>query len=425
MALNAEFAAVIGYLERDRGVDRETILQAIEGSVEQAARKNTRVSADFTVRIDRKTLEIKAWDVYAVSDSEHGLGILTVEQARRFDPNVQDGDTVEVPFPAAKLGRIAAQTAKQTILQKIREAERNNVYNEYKDRVGDIVTGSVKLLARKDVFVELGKTEALLPAKERIPSEDYNTGDMVRAYVLRVQNENSGPAVTLSRACPEFVRALFRLEVSEVADGVVEVVSVARDPGRRSKVAVRLVDPNGPDPVSACIGKGGSRIRNIVRELNGEKLDVVAYSDDPEYYVRNALKPAEPTTVEVDYEEHKVYVTVPQDKLSLAIGRSGQNVRLATKLTGWNVSITADEETAGEEEDGVFTTKREELIYRLAKDFDVTTVVAEQLVDNGYHSAEGVVHVDQAYFQASTQLDWETVRSIYERAEAIVEAKGE
>lgn len=425
MALNAEFAAVIGYLERDRGVDRETILQAIEGSVEQAARKNTRVSADFTVRIDRKTLEIKAWDLYAVSDSEHGLGILTVEQARRFDPEVQDGDTVRVPFPAAKLGRIAAQTAKQTILQKIREAERNNVYNEYKDRVGDIVTGSVKLLARKDVFVELGKTEALLPAKERIPSEDYNTGDMVRAYVLRVQNENSGPAVTLSRACPEFVRALFRLEVSEVADGVVEVVSVARDPGRRSKVAVRLVDPNGPDPVSACIGKAGSRIRNIVRELNGEKLDVVAYSDDPEIYVRNALKPAEPTTIDVDYDAHTVYVTVPADKLSLAIGRSGQNVRLATKLTGWKVSITADEETATEEEDGVFTTKREELIYRLAKDFDVTTVVAEQLVDNGYHSAEGVVHVDQAYFQASTQLDWETVRSIYERAEAIVASKGE
>ena len=252
MAMNAEFAAVIGYLERERGVDRETILQAIEGSVEQAARKNTRVSADFTVRIDRKTLELKAWDLYAVSDSEHGLGILTVAQARRFDPNVQDGDTVKVPVPAEKLGRIAAQTAKQTIMQKIREAERSNVYNEYKDRVGDIVTGTVKLVARKDLYVELGKTEAVLPAKERIPSEEYNTGDVIRAYVLRVQNESSGPAVILSRACTDFVKALFRLEVAEVADGVVEILGVARDPGRRSKVAVRSLDP-AVDPMGASV----------------------------------------------------------------------------------------------------------------------------------------------------------------------------
>ena len=243
MATNAEFAAVIGYLERERGVDRETILQAIEMSVEQAARKNTKVSADFTVHIDRKTLEIKAWDLCPVSDSERGPGILTVAQARRFDPEAQDGDTVKVPFPAASLGRIAAQTAKQTIMQKIRDAARTNVYNAYKDRVGEIVTGTVKLMARKDVYVELGKTEAVLPAKERLPGEDYNTGDVVRAYVLRVQNESSGPAITLSRACPEFVKALFRLDVAEVADGVVEVVAVARDPGRRAKVAVRSLDP--------------------------------------------------------------------------------------------------------------------------------------------------------------------------------------
>ncbi len=425
MAMNAEFAAVVGYLERERGVDRETILQAIEGSVEQAARKNTRVSADFTVRIDRKTLEIKAWDLYVVSNSERGPGIVTLAQARRFDPEVKEGETVKVPFPAERLGRIAAQTAKQTIMQKIRDAERNNVYNEYKDRVGDIVTGSVKLLARKDVFVELGKTEALLPAKEQIPSEEYNTGDVVRAYVLRVQNEASGPAVTLSRSCPEFVKALFRLEVAEVADGVVEIVGVVRDPGRRAKVAVRSLDPT-LDPVGACVGLRGARVRNVVRELNGEKLDIVRYSDDPEIYAREALKPAEPTTITVDDEAHAIHATVPAEKLSLAIGRAGQNVRLATKLTGWKISITADEApAAAEQSERLFETKRDEMVHQLAKELDVTTVVAEALFDRGFHSPEGILHAEPAYLQEATGLEESQVKAIYERAQALADEMGE
>ena len=425
MAMNAEFAAVVGYLERERGVDRETILQAIESSVEQAARKNTRVSADFTVRIDRKTLEIKAWDLYVVSNTERGPGIVTVAQARRFNPEAQEGETVEVPFPAEKLGRIAAQTAKQTIMQKIREAERSNVYNEYKDRVGDIVTGTVKLLARKDVYVELGKTEAVLPAKERIPSEEYATGDVVRAYVLRVQNDASGPAVTLSRACPEFVKALFRLEVAEVADGVIEIVNVARDPGRRAKVAVRSLDPD-VDAIGSCVGMRGARVRNVVRELNGEKLDIVRYSDDPELYAREALKPAEPTSITVDDEAHAIHATVPADKLSLAIGRAGQNVRLATKLTGWKISITADEVLASEEtNEQIFESKRDEMVHQLAKELDITTVVAETLFDRGFHSPEGVLHAEPAYFQETTGLDEAQVKAIYVRAQVVVDEQGE
>ncbi len=425
MAMNAELAAIVNYLERDRGVDREIIIQAIESSVEQAARRNTNVSSDFRVHIDRKTLELQAWDIYAVSDDERGIGILTVEQARRFDPNVNDGDVVKVPIPAARLGRIAAQTARQTITQKIREAERANVYNEFKDRVGEIVTGSVKLIARKDIFVELGKTEAMLPAKERIPSEDYVVGDVIRAFVQRVQNEQSGPAVTLSRACPEFVRALFRLEVAEIADGEVEVMSVARDPGRRSKVAVRALVPH-IDPVAACIGKHGDRVRNIVRELNNEKLDIVLYSDDPEIYVREALKPAEPTTLEIDDDAHTVYVTVPADKLSLAIGRSGQNVRLATRLTGWKISITADEEIVSEESDDVlFESKRERMIHVLARDLNVTHSVAEKMFDNGFHSAEGILYAEPAYFATATGLDDVTVQDVYRAAQLVVDAKGE
>lgn len=432
MAAGTEFEAVVTYLERERGVDRETVLQAIESSVEQAARKNTRVSADFTVRIDRKTLEIQAWDVYAVSDSSHGFGIVTVEQARRFDPTVEDGDTVKIPMPASKLGRIAAQTAKQTIMQKIREAERANIYNEYKNREGEIVSGSVKLVARRDVFIELGKTEAVMPAKECLPMESYNPGDTVRAYVLRVQNETSGPAVTLSRACPDFVKALFRQEVAEVAEGSVEIVAIARDPGRRTKVAVRSLDPNPRvDPASACIGTSGARVRAIVQELNNEKLDVVRYSDDPEEFVREALKPARISTIYADDDTHTVHVTVPADKLSSAIGRSGQNVRLAMRLTGWKISITSDEELAGEapvQEElntQVFENKRMQKTHELAVELNVTMDVAERLFERGFHSPEGILAVEPAYLQKEVELSKDVLQDIYDRAHAVVAAKGE
>jgi N utilization substance protein A len=248
---------------------------------------------------------------------------------------------------------------------------------------------------------------------------------VIRAFVQRVQNEQSGPAVTLSRACPEFVRALFRLEVAEIADGEVEVMSVARDPGRRSKVAVRALVPH-IDPVAACIGKHGDRVRNIVRELNNEKLDIVLYSDDPEIYVREALKPAEPTTLEIDDDAHTVYVTVPADKLSLAIGRSGQNVRLATRLTGWKISITADEEIVSEESDDVlFESKRERMIHVLARDLNVTHSVAEKMFDNGFHSAEGILYAEPAYFATATGLDDVTVQDVYRAAQLVVDAKGE
>ncbi|MBQ9693750.1 MAG: transcription termination factor NusA [Kiritimatiellae bacterium] len=432
MATSTELEAVVTYLERERGVDRETVLQAIESSVEQAARKNTRVSADFKVRIDRKTLEIKAWDVYAVSDSSHGFGIVTVEQARRFDPNVNEGDTVKISMPASKLGRIAAQTAKQTIMQKIREAERANIYNEYKNREGEIVSGSVKLIARRDVFIELGKTEAVMPAKECLPMEEYRVGDTVRAYVLRVQNETSGPAVTLSRACPEFVKALFRQEVSEVADGSVEIVSIARDPGRRSKVAVRSLDPfSRIDPASACIGTKGNRVRAIVQELNNEKLDVVRYSDDPEEFVREALKPAVVSTIDVDDDAHTVYVTVPADKLSLAIGRSAQNVRLAMRLTGWKIMISADQdpefdEPVQEELDSqTFEDKRMKMIQALATDLNIPVELAERIFEKGFHTPEGILTAELAYFQSQIELSDELVQDVYARARAVVDAKGE
>ncbi|MBR6802524.1 MAG: transcription termination factor NusA [Kiritimatiellae bacterium] len=433
--MNEDLAAIITYLERERGVDPETVLQAIETSVAQAARKNTRVSADFEVHIDRKTYEIKAWDVYAVSNTERGFGIVTEAQAQRFDPSAREGDTVVIPMSAATLGRIVAQTAKQTIMQKIRDAERANVFKEYKSREGEIVSGSVKLVARKDVFVELGKTEAVMPAKECLPMEEYRVGDTVRAYVKRVQTESSGPAVVLSRADPEFVKALFRQEVAEVGDGSVEIVAIARDPGRRSKVAVRTLDPHSRlDPASACIGYQGSRVRAIVQELNNEKLDIVRYSDDPEIFVEEALKPAKISTIYVDDDEHKVYVTVPKDKLSLAIGRNGQNVRLASSLTGWRIEITADEDELGmedldqpisEEADSQsFENKRAELMNKLARDLDVEVEIADRLVQNGILSPEGVLAIEPALVKSFLNITDAQIQSIYEHAQAVVATKG-
>ncbi len=423
---NTELATMITYLEGERGVSRTVIIQAIETAIQMAAKKNFVTSDDFRVVIDPKTFEITAYDLYAVSDTVEGQGILTVRRARRFDPKAEEGSIVKVPMSPAQLGRIAAQTAKQSIMQKIREAERKNVYDEFKDRVGEIISGSVKLIARKDVFVEVGKTEAVIPYKERIPNEDCMPGDSIRAFVLRVQsNATSGPAVELSRACPEFLKALFRIEVSEIADGIIEVMSVARDPGRRAKIAVRTLDSQ-IDPVGACVGVRGARVRNIVRELNGEKIDIVRWNEDPAEYVRQALSPAEPIRLDFDYEHHAVTATVTADTLSLAIGKSGQNVRLATRLTGWKVSIVAEESAiTAETTEESFDNKRDQMLFNLGKILGTATATTEKLFDAGFHSPEGIVIAEPAYVAELTGLDAETLQDIYDRAQAHLDAQGE
>ncbi len=420
--MNNELLSIISYLERDRGVNREIIIQAIESAIQQAARKSLEVTNDLRVEIDRKSLAIKAFDTFVVSDDDTGLGFISVKRARSVKPDVKAGETLEVEVPPAKLGRIAAQTARQMILQKIREAERKNVYDEYKDRIGDIVSGTIRQIAHRDLIVDLGKTEAILPSKERIPTEEYNVGDRIRAYVYRVQAGANGPAVVLSRACPEFVKTLFRLEVSEIADGIVEVMGVARDPGYRSKIAVKTLDEK-VDPVGACVGLRGVRVRNIVRELNGEKIDIVRWSDDIKQYVTQALAPARLEGVTVDASDARtVFVTVAPDQLSLAIGKRGQNVRLTSKLTGWRVDIQKSGEEASFEE------QRESAIAELAEVLDISEQTASTLVANGFLTTEGIVEVEVAYLQEVTGLDETTVLKIWAAAQAasgVVEAAGE
>jgi N utilization substance protein A len=318
-------------------------------------------------------------------------------------------------MPASRLGRIAAQTSRQMIMQKIREAERTNTFSEYKDRVGDIVSGTVSAVSHRDTYVTVGKTEMILPNRERIPTEDYQVGDPIRAIILRVDPEAKGPSVILSRASGKFLEALFRLEVSEISDGVVEIMGVARDPGYRAKLAVRTSNEN-VDPVGACVGQRGSRVRAIVNELSGEKIDIVRWSEDIRQYVAGALAPAKLESIEVDpHTRSTVHVIAAADQYSLAIGKRGQNVRLTTKLTGWHVEVKKSMATAS------FEDQKAEAIKELADTFSVSTAIATQMADAGYLSVEGIVEEDEASFIAATGLDEVTAKGVYAAAKAVAE----
>ena len=416
MAMNNELLAIVSFIERERGVDREIVLVAIEQALQQAARRNPGVTNDLRVAIDRKTLSLHVYDTMVVSDEETGTGFISLARAQRLQPGIGEGETIEIEMPASKLGRIAAQTSRQMIMQKIREAERSNTFREFNGRIGEIVNGTVTAVSRRDLYVMVGKTEMILPGKERIPTEEYSVGDSIRAIVDKVKtSEVQGPAVTLSRASSEFVRTLFRLEVSEIADGVVEIMGVARDPGYRSKLAVRTLDDK-VDPVGACVGLKGARVRNIVRELNGEKIDIVRWSDDVKSYVAQALAPAKLESIEIDPDGgNTVHVSVAPDQYSLAIGKRGQNVRLTSKLTGWHVDVTKAMSLAS------FEDQKAEAIKNLAETFSVSNAVATQLADAGFLTVEGIVECDEEGFIASTGLDEVTAKGLYAAAQAVAE----
>ena len=419
MAMNSQLLAVVQHIESERGVSREIVLQAIEQAISQAARKNRDVTNDLRVVIDRKDLSLHVFDTLVASDEDTGPGFISIARATRANHGkpVAEGETIEIEMPASRLGRIAAQTSRQMIMQKIREAERTNTFSEYKDRVGDIVSGTVSAVSHRDIYVVVGKTEMILPGKERIPTEDFQVGDPIRAIILRVVSSDDksakGPSVVLSRASGKFVEALFRLEVSEIADGVVEIMGVSRDPGYRAKLAVRTSNEN-VDPVGACVGQRGSRVRAIVNELNGEKIDIVRWNDDIRQYVAQALAPAKLESIEVDpVLPNTVHVVAAADQYSLAIGKRGQNVRLTTKLTGWHVEIRKSMATAS------FEDQKAAAIKELAETFSVSTAVATQMADAGFLSVDGIVGEDEASFIAATGLDEVTAKGIYAAAQAV------
>ena len=420
MAMNNPLLAVVQHIENERGVSREIVLTAIEQAISQAARRNRDVTVDLRVVIDRKDLSLHVYDTFVVSDEETGPGFISRARAVRFNHGnpVKEGDTIEVEMPASRLGRIAAQTSRQMIMQKIREAERTNTFAEYKDRVGDIVSGTVSAVANRDLYIQVGKVEMILPGKERIPTENFQVGDPIRAIVIRVDPEAKGPSVTVSRASGKFVEALFRLEVSEIADGVVEIMGVSRDPGYRAKLAVRTNNEN-VDPVGACVGQRGSRVRAIVNELSGEKIDIVRWNEDIRQYVAQALAPAKLESIEVDPAlPNTVHVVAAADQYSLAIGKRGQNVRLTTKLVGWHVEVKKSMATAS------FEDQKAEAIKELAETFSVSTAVATQMADAGYLTVDGIAEEDEASFIAATGLDEVTAKGVYAAAKAVAALTG-
>lgn len=410
--MNIELQSVVEHMEKERGIDRETVIQAIESALLSAAKKSMGPMRELNVTIDRKTFDIEASvQTIVVERVTSPAEQLSVREARRFKADAQVGDFVDVPIPPQKLGRIAAQVAKQAIMQKIRQAEKERVFDEYKDRAGDIVSGSVRRFDRNDVVIDLGRAEAIMPSRERVPTEEYQPGDRIRAFVVRVDNEHGGPEIVLSRTHPEFVRRLFELEVSEIADGTVEIKGIAREAGFRSKIAVVSRDEK-VDPVGACVGMKGIRVKNIVRELSGEKIDIVRWNEDVKTFVTNSLAPARLAAIDIDEELHAVTVTVDPDQLSLAIGKKGQNARLTNKLTGWKINIQKDEESK------TFDEKVAEAVEALATINGISPDQASALVSAGFLSAEVILTAEQEDLEAVEGLDSETAQAIRAAVEA-------
>jgi N utilization substance protein A len=337
--MNAELLAILDYWEKEKGITRNVLLSAVEEALLSAAKKAVGPARELRVQIDPKSGDIKAFAKLIATDkviSKHDQ--ISIFEARRSKPDVQIGEEIDVEVTPTDFGRIASQNAKQALMQHIRRAEKQLIYAEFKDRTGDIVSGTVRRFDRSDVTVDLGKYEALLPNRERVPTEEYQIGERIRCYVRAVENTMHGPEIILSRADPQFVVKLFKLEVTEINDGTIEVKGIAREPGFRTKLAVYSRDEK-VDPVGACVGLRGQRVKNIVRELNNEKVDIIKWDKDIKIYIANALAPAKLKQFEVDEANRRVKVLVSPDQLSLAIGKRGQNARLTSKLTGWHVDI--------------------------------------------------------------------------------------
>ena len=347
--MNAEFMQAFEQLGKEKGIAPEVLFDAIEAALISAYKRNFQTAANVRVQLDRITGEIKVFArknvVEAVDDARLEMDW---QEARSHNPNYAVEDIGEVEVTPKDFGRIAAQTAKQVVVQRIREAERGIIYEEFSNRSSDILTGIVQRIEQKNVFIDLGKTEAILAPAEQIIGENYRHGERVKAYIIEVKKTTKGPQIMVSRTHPGLLKRLFELEVPEIHDGVVEIKSVAREPGHRSKIAVYSRDEN-VDPVGACVGHKGTRVQTIVNELRGEKIDIVKWNPDPGKYIANALSPAKVVSVEANEAEKISKVIVPDYQLSLAIGKEGQNARLAAKLTGWKIDIKSESQAQGEE----------------------------------------------------------------------------
>lgn len=377
----SDLKRVIDQVSREKGLDREVLVKALEEAVKAAARKKLGSAYDLEVNFNDEAGEIEVFEFKEVVEKVGNEHLeVSLEEAKKIDPESEIGDSLGIKMDTDEFGRIAAQSAKQVIMQRLREAERNVVYGDYKDRRGEIVHGIVQRFDKGNIVVNLGRAEAELPVKEQISKELYKQGDRIRCYIHDVKQFSRGPQIVLSRTHPNFLSALFENEVPEIAEGIVSIVQVAREPGSRSKIAVSSRDGD-VDPVGACVGMKGTRVQAVVQELRGEKIDIIPWDPDPAKFICNALAPAEIVRVVVDEERKAMEVVVPDDQLSLAIGKKGQNVRLASKLSGWHLDVTSESN---------YNRALKEAYESLLKLDGVGEKTALTLYQEGFRSAEDV-----------------------------------
>ncbi len=419
MYTHPELLLVADTVAREKGIDREEVLDAMEQAIQKAGRSKYGQEHDIRAQIDRKSGEIKlARYVEVVDEIENETTQVTVDAAKRRKDDAEVGEFLVDPLPPIDFGRIAAQTAKQVIVQKVREAERKRQFAEFKDRVGEIVNGMVKRVEFGNIIVDLGgRAEGIVRRDESILREHFSNGDRVRSYIYDVREEPRGPQIFLSRNHPQFMVKLFAQEVPEIYDGIIEIKSVARDPGSRAKIAVISSD-SSIDPVGACVGMRGSRVQAVVAELQGEKIDIISWSQDPATFIVNALAPAEVTKVVLDEEANRIEVVVPDDQLSLAIGRRGQNVRLASQLTGWDIDILTEAEES-ERRTQEFAARLQLFLEAL----DVDEVIAQLLVTEGFSTIEEVAFVPIEELATIEGFDDEVAEELRIRARAYLEER--
>ena len=411
-----ELLQIADSVAREKTIDRKIVIEAMEDAIQKAAKSRYGAENDIRCEIDPKTGETRLSRVMAVVEEvENDSTQINLADAKRRNPDAKIGDFIAESLPPLDFGRVAAQNAKQVIVQKVREAERERQYGEYKDRVGEIINGTVKRVEYGNVIVDLGRAEGIIRRDEMIPRETPRYGDRIRSYIYDVRREPRGPQIFLSRAKPEFMAKLFAMEVPEIYDNVVEIKSVARDPGSRAKIAVISKD-SSIDPVGACVGMRGARVQAVVNELQGEKVDIIQWNADAATFIVNALAPAEVSKVVLDEDAARIEVVVPEAQLSLAIGRRGQNVRLASQLTGWDIDILTEQEES-ERRQKEFTERSAMFMECL----DVDEVIAQLLVTEGFASVEEVAFVDSSEVAHIEGFDENTAEEIQTRAREYLE----
>lgn len=416
MSKNKEILQIVEIMSNEKGVDEEVIFDAIETALATATRKKHHDEINARVKIDRETGDYETFRVWEVVDDDAEIEenegwYMRLSEAQKRDPHAQVGDIIEEPIESVDFGRIGAQTAKQVIIQKVREAERKKIVEDYKDRVGELVSGQVKRVDRGDIILDLGdNVEAVIPRSDVIPREHFRLGERARAYLKEVEYRPRGPLLVCSRTCNEFLIELFKIEVPEINEGLIDIMGAARDPGSRAKVAVRSNDPR-LDPVGACIGMRGGRVNAVSNELNGERIDIIKWDENDAQYVINAMAPAEIVAITVDEDKHEMDLAVEDEQLSLAIGKNGQNVRLASQLTGWELNVMSASEMEAKH-----ASEAQKIIEMFKESLGIDDDLARVLAEEGFTTLEEVAYVPAIEMLEIDGFDEELVSELKQRA---------